>query len=123
MIVRPPGSTRTATRFPYTTLCRSCRGRFGRVEDEFAGGIVIARGDLRQLHRFFFRRSRGSGFGGVAERESGRGVIVLLDRRFGDGLFLDRRRSEEHTSELQSLMRISYAVFCLKKKLKYQHSL
>src|SRR3546814_5580862 len=125
MIVRPPGSTRTATRFPYTTLCRSCRGRGGRVEDEFAGGIVIARGDLRQLHRFFFRRSRGSGFGGVAEREYGRGVIVLLDRRFGDGLFLDSRfddlfghRSEEHTSELQSLMRTSYAVFCLKKKKK-----
>src|SRR3546814_18247398 len=92
MIVRPPGSTRTATRFPYTTLCRSCRGRGGRVEDEFAGGIVIARGDLRQLHRFFFRRSRGSGFGGIAEREAGRGVIVLLDRRFGDGLFLDRDR-------------------------------
>src|SRR3546814_2718848 len=87
MIRRPPRSTRTDTLFPYTTLCRSGRG-----------------GDLCPPRR--------SGMRGVrpARRAAGR------SRRRGGVDGAGQQRSEEHTSELQSLMRISYAVFCLKKK-------
>src|SRR3546814_6357520 len=89
MIRRPPRSTRTDTLFPYTTLFRS-RRRYGGHER--AG---VEKSDEEQVH----------------ERAAG-------DLR--QGHLLRRRqpqdRSEEHTSELQSLMRISYAVFCLKKK-------
>src|SRR3546814_14854612 len=87
MIRRPPRSTRTDTLFPYTTLFRSER-RVGRIEHE---------------PRLVPRRV------GAGER-----VRVELERVVvGEQ---ERERSEEHTSELQSLMRISYAVFCLKKK-------
>src|SRR3546814_12905953 len=95
MIRRPPRSTRTDTLFPYTTLFRSVR------PDEGFG----------LLRQRLARRPRGRG-------RAGRGAVGRPDRRRRDG----RRpgvgpdRSEEHTSELQSLMRISYAVFCLKKK-------
>src|SRR3546814_970104 len=91
MIRRPPRSTRTDTLFPYTTLFRS--------------RLVAAQRDLELPHR------------------GGRGQLVL--RPAAAAALADRRhrhppcaRSEEHTSELQSLMRISYAVFCLKKKTK-----
>src|SRR3546814_3935314 len=94
MIRRPPRSTRTDTLFPYTTLFRS-----------EAGDAVRER-----QHR--------SKRGDAVEREIGerghpaqRGVIET-----------GHPRSEEHTSELQSLMRISYAVFCLKKKKEQQYS-
>src|SRR3546814_13067195 len=94
MIRRPPRSTRTDTLFPYTTLFRSdqpCRHLPLRRQ--------IGRGDAdaRSGHRWRTRRDRDDG----KRRRRGRA---------------DRPRSEEHTSELQSLMRISYAVFCLKKK-------
>src|SRR3546814_5764168 len=89
---RPPRSTRTDTLFPYTTLFRSAAGaRRCRW--------VRSRADLR---RRSLRARCGSG--PTARRGRGRG---------GEP---SRSRSEEHTSELQSLMRISYAVFCLKKK-------
>src|SRR3546814_10088905 len=87
MIRRPPRSTRTDTLFPYTTLFRST---IGHADGE---------GDHRG--------------------ERGPGEVRLLSRhRPHDRIHLPRTRarSEEHTSELQSLMRISYAVFCLKKK-------
>src|SRR3546814_9169876 len=87
MIRRPPRSTRTDTLFPYTTLFRSHQ-QCGQP------GTRIAR--TRNLPR---RIS-----GASARRDSNAAVAP------------GRRRSEEHTSELQSLMRISYAVFCLKKK-------
>src|SRR3546814_1507354 len=96
MIRRPPRSTRTDTLFPYTTLFRS--GDHG-----FAGG------DESGDHDAGPRRNIAQ----PAHLRAG----VQFDRRVPDGLW--RRglpRSEEHTSELQSLMRISYAVFCLKKK-------
>src|SRR3546814_10248814 len=97
MIRRPPRSTRTDTLFPCTTRFRS------RVRDASAGGeIPWASGRSR--------RSVGSGNAGL-----NRGVR----RRHGPSVRDGRHvllRSEEHTSELQSLMRISYAVFCLKKK-------
>src|SRR3546814_9098367 len=87
MIRRPPRSTRTDTLFPYTTLFRS--------DDE---SVADSGG----------RRKHG---------EEGGGFIQVDDKSVGFGNRpASFRRSEEHTSELQSLMRISYAVFCLKKK-------
>src|SRR3546814_5311608 len=105
MIRRPPKSTRTNTLFPYTTLFRSavtspspCLGQIFRIREC----------ELEQI--------RPAPRGGSAVRpEPGR----LYPRQQPD-LFSDR--SEEHTSELQSLMRISYAVFCLKKKKKTSHT-
>src|SRR3546814_3148940 len=87
MIRRPPRSTRTDTLFPYTTLFRSQRRRSAPP----SGRCVPprCRGSARR------RAPRRPRSGGRRRQES---------------------RSEEHTSELQSLMRISYAVFCLKKK-------
>src|SRR3546814_10525879 len=98
MIRRPPRSTRTDTLFPYTTLFRSVQidlpfGRIGKIiADE-----VLARADDGIVY------------------EVGRDLRVQVGRRGGQR---QAARSEEHTSELQSLMRISYAVFCLKKKKK-----
>src|SRR3546814_5561263 len=94
MIRRPPRSTRTDTLFPYTTLFRSLGRR--RQHDE---RDVAALAD--ELHQAVHLRRRD---------ERGRGDLA------GHQRLLQSFRSEEHTSELQSLMRISYAVFCLKKK-------
>src|SRR3546814_1395207 len=104
MLRRPPRATRTAPLFPYTTLFRSDRG-------------VVA---TRQ------RRSRQTPPQSPPSEEewalsSARHVAIIMD---GNGRWARQRalpravghRSEEHTSELPSLMRISYAVFCLKKK-------
>src|SRR3546814_2443504 len=104
MIRRPPRSTRTDTLFPYTTLFRSAlfageRSRFPKeLKDDDAG------------------------------HDEGRHLTLacygmLPATRITDVLSQVERwtRSEEHTSELQSLMRISYAVFCLKKKKKTKH--
>src|SRR3546814_10291714 len=100
MIRRPPRSTRTDTLFPYTTLFRS-----HRRADRARGALDLV----------------------------GRDVVVAEDghARVGDDLLaagqlvdiVRRDRSEEHTSELQSLMRISYAVFCLKKKNHTYHNI
>src|SRR3546814_2019719 len=97
MIRRPPRSTRTDTLFPYTTLFRSPHHRgpaHGRVVEQVVGQVLV------ELP----------------------GRLVLVHIRHGSILASGGRwredRSEEHTSELQSLMRISYAVFCLKKKIK-----
>src|SRR3546814_2323277 len=94
MIRRPPRSTRTDTLFPYTTLFRSVRNRSVRNGSSRPGSS----------------RPGSSRYGNVRLRQPapGGGAAVRLGRAAG--------RSEEHTSELQSLMRISYAVFCLKKK-------
>src|SRR3546814_7919452 len=98
MLRRPPISTRTATLCPYTTLFRSRSFALGtETRQDGSGGET---GQRRQGHR----HSRLHG-GAALRRPPAR-----LHRRRCD------RRSEEHTSELQSLMRISYAVFCLKKK-------
>src|SRR3546814_17801193 len=97
MIRRPPRSTRTDTLFPYTTLFRSDHQIFGAL----------------------------LGIGGEAPGD--RAVLVCGVAAHRGALHRPRQqcvriepeeRSEEHTSELQSLMRISYAVFCLKKKTK-----
>src|SRR3546814_2664901 len=90
MIRRPPRSTRTDTLFPYTTLFRS--------------NFVINRGDLVTI----VLRSGTMTLTASAE---------AMERGAVGSVIHVRNRSEEHTSELQSLMRISYAVFCLKKKI------
>src|SRR3546814_19848488 len=92
MIRRPPRSTRTDTLFPYTTLFRSA----------YPHAAVAVRAGLRGERP---RRSAGDRHRPDRRR---RGQAY--------GLSVGPMRSEEHTSELQSLMRISYAVFCLKKK-------
>src|SRR3546814_8808815 len=100
MIRRPPISTRTDTLFPYTTLFRS---------DHYARRRVASIMDVRH------RTVRQADVHDVEARGAGR-------RHRGSGQHQrDQARSEEHTSELQSLMRISYAVFCLTKKKKEQH--
>src|SRR3546814_2176001 len=98
MIRPPPRSTRTDTLFPYTTLFRALAdgGQIGNQRR--ADPAVGAHLDLSAQFR-------------VAPHED----LQFVERT--DDIFL-ARRSEEHTSELQSLMRISYAVFCLKKKKK-----
>src|SRR3546814_8643348 len=94
MIRRPPRSTRTDTLFPYTTLFRSA----GLVEPTQPTA-----------------RNNGMACGSWSRPASLR-QRDLIRRRRHDRLLELGQRSEEHTSELQSLMRISYAVFCLKKK-------
>src|SRR3546814_4927730 len=103
MTRRPPRSTRTDTLFPYTTLFRSPgfggrdRGphhRAGRIATPSPGCANVASGRAGAVS---------------ATPEQARATVS--------------RRSEGHTSELQSLMRISYAVFCLKKKIKQQHTI
>src|SRR3546814_9114941 len=97
MIRRPPRSTRTDTLFPYTTLFRS------------VAGVTLT----------------ALGAGASTLWDDRNAVEVELDHegmwlegRADESLLAGANRSEEHTSELQSLMRISYAVFCLKKKKK-----
>src|SRR3546814_6226897 len=110
MIRRPPRSTRTDTLFPYTTLFRSYRelaviDALGAV---FAGMVdpQDAREQLARVGVSGKAASGGHDGGPFSSRRASR--PGRRRRRAG--------RSEEHTSELQSLMRISYAVFCLKKK-------
>src|SRR3546814_10294635 len=101
MILRPPRSTRTDTLFPYTTLFRSF-------------DLAALVDDLSVLHKdIIFVISSGN----IPDR-------IYQQHQYPDYLISEMdetRRSEEHTSELQSLMRISYAVFCLKKKTKHKY--
>src|SRR3546814_9366013 len=123
MIRRPPRSTRTDTLFPYTTLFRSgCRcGSVFMDEDVFGPDVAMEhahpvrtvqpggdRGQQRQQIRF------GERFAVVEHLRQRCAWLEVHDQLGGAVDF----RSEEHTSELQSLMRISYAVFCLKKNNK-----
>src|SRR3546814_7798066 len=101
MIRRPPRSTRTDTLFPYTTLFRS---QMRIIRDRF-NAVPEAKTRIFVTHHPLFAML-------IGEEEG-------LTKRVGrheDALLAVADRSEEHTSELQSLMRISYAVFCLKKK-------
>src|SRR3546814_4945286 len=97
MIRRPPRSTRTDTLFPYTTLFRSLLRFSTAKRAELSEPDDVPRETVLTTRR-------GSDIGSA-----------MTNRAVFD-------RSEEHTSELQSLMRISYAVFCLKKKTIVQHS-
>src|SRR3546814_8671488 len=107
MIRRPPRSTRTDTLFPYTTLCRSLRVPRAHRLDELVAvmGEPARRQQVLQL-----------GLCLHALREVA--TLVRQDMPDDPVAVAATARSEEHTSELQSLMRISYAVFCLKKKKK-----
>src|SRR3546814_1123361 len=110
MIRRPPRVTRTDTLFPYTTLFRSLFDSTSHLtakplrllaQSHFAQRpkmLLVHMGNDRVLHR------------GELYHHQHQPMIVIKVAAF------DAQRSEEHTSELQSLMRISYAVFCLKKK-------
>src|SRR3546814_4667666 len=104
MIRRPPSSTRSDTLFPYTTLFRS--------------SFCHARGGPPATGRGHQPRQQGSQ---TPARLAAAFFSFLKSRTFcreapSTTSATERWRSEEHTSELQSLMRISYAVFCLKKK-------
>src|SRR3546814_9723340 len=127
MIRRPPRSTRTDTLFPYTTLFRSDPALADRRDADIATRLhreaveeFIARGaiernaraarprgvvDLAGRDDVELRQAAGVGFGGVELAPVGREADAI-------GIIAREDRSEEHTSELQSLMRISYAVFC-----------
>src|SRR3546814_8439160 len=106
MIRRPPRSTRTDTLFPYTTLFRSELARDAEAMGDDAGDVDGAVADPLDGADDLQDRGHGLGLLGVAGGEHAHGAHVVHE--VGD--------REEHTSELQSLMRISYAVFCLKKK-------
>src|SRR3546814_19768991 len=102
MIRRPPRSTRTDTLFPYTTLFRSNPSHSRHhcaMEKQYD-------------RKYFDRWYRGGGIGG-RQRLARKVALAVATAEY------HLERSEEHTSELQSLMRISYAVFCLKKKKKH----
>src|SRR3546814_5668993 len=124
MIRRPPRSTRTDTLFPYTTLFRSI-SIWRRFIPAMVSGApprgkifcIAARRGLPASARPQQHAAVAIG-GGLSFRQRGLSVdenIVHADR-IGVRPFIGRERSEEHTSELQSLMRISYAVFSFKTK-------
>src|SRR3546814_9517151 len=109
MIRRPPRSTRTDTLVPYTTLFRSPQGYVARrVRSSRRAAMRQAYDDVQ--NRSWTARPRQTFTRGVASPTPQRRRVGSSTEHVGS------RRSEEHTSELQSLMRISYAVFCLKKK-------
>src|SRR3546814_1582610 len=110
MIRRPPRSTRTDTLFPYTTLFRSSELIKSRIEQFKLGAEARNEGTIISVSDGIVR------IHGLADAMQGE-MIELPGNAFALALNL---RSEEHTSELQSLMRISYAVFCLKKKTQIQ---
>src|SRR3546814_2204181 len=122
MIRRPPSSTRTDTLFPYTTLFRSlAAAAVGRAEDQPAphedhrparpgAARAAGRRPRRQLPLGAFHPRLHRSADPLQRRPLRRALRRQPLRGGAAG------RSEEHTSELQSLMRISYAVFCLKKK-------
>src|SRR3546814_2733922 len=102
---RPPISTRTDTLFPYTTLCRSADA------DGVAEPDIVAAEIVHLLHDFCrLRRWRGAGWAASGCRRKRRSTSPSRRGRWAP-------RSEEHTSELQSLMSISYDVFCFKQNI------
>src|SRR3546814_10472810 len=118
MIRRPPRSTRTDTLFPYTTLFRS-NGPAAR--DCPLSPALSPEGEREKIMPLYLNdeqtmlRDTAKDF--VAEHAPVSHMRSLRDANDATGF-----RSEEHTSELQSLMRISYAVFCLKKNKQQQHT-
>src|SRR3546814_6792086 len=118
---RPPRSTLTDTLFPYTTLFRSsCVG--------FVVCTKIAHGPLPDRHPRARRRCQGGGYRNRQSENTGSRDFRHAHQHYRhlpyhlSYFYRSRFRSEEHTSELQSLMRTSYAVFCLKKKTTYKNT-
>src|SRR3546814_3176544 len=111
MIRRPPRSTRTDTLLPYTTLFRSVREALLR-ELKRGGQAYFLHNEVETIHN---RRARLEELVPEARITVAHGQMPERElEQVMKGFY--QQRSEEHTSELQSLMRISYAVFCLKKK-------
>src|SRR3546814_5660067 len=112
MLRRPPGSTPTDTLFPYTTLFRSNPAVAGPVVKAYLAVLGVD----------------GEVGGGVADMKAHMRILWLGLTLYQTALWVTHAggfpvgRSEEHTSELQSLMRISYAVFCLKKKTRQNYT-
>src|SRR3546814_5004615 len=114
MIWRLPCVSRTETLFPYTPGCRAVEAGLATWSDGEPGGMLIVRGQAKLLEDVT----------AVTDLEHIRALFEALEKKeallrlidAADGAEGVQIRSEEHTSELQSLMRISYAVFCLKKK-------
>src|SRR3546814_5712332 len=104
MIRRPPRSTRTDTLFPYTTLFRSAYNAGPARYAAYLEGRRSLPGETRDYLRKVARTDAPP-----SPRVASESAVFAVELEL---------RSEEHTSELQSLMRISYAVFCLKKKNK-----
>src|SRR3546814_10165279 len=98
MIRLPPRSTHTDTRFPYTTLVRSPTRRHAHASDRH-GAVRVRRFPAERIHQADEERGLLAGGPSLSRRKA-----------------TNSNRPEEHTSELQSLMRISYADFCLKNK-------
>src|SRR3546814_962736 len=128
MIRRPPRSTRTDTLFPYTTLFRS-RASLKKEVREASGALEVRGASTHNLKDVdvdiplgvlvVLTGVAGSGKSSLIQGSiAGQEGVITVDQGAIRG---SRRsnRSEEHTSELQSLMRISYAVFCLKKKITH----
>src|SRR3546814_10167513 len=135
MILRPPISTRPANLFPYTTLFRSAPPGmvpalvvdqtviFDSVAimeyaNEVADGVLLPEDRAARARARSLMAWQHSGLSGICARISFESAFYPLKRSLTDTECAEaaRLRSEEHTSELQSLMRISYAVFCLKTK-------
>src|SRR3546814_21166190 len=112
----PPRSTRTEPLFPYTPLFRSGVHEDLRHRQPTLLGMEVADGEARHADRLAHVIAVAEAHHAAVEGQRGREALEhrahLVDAEAG------AVRSEEHTSELQSLMRISYAVFCLKKKIK-----
>src|SRR3546814_1988836 len=110
MIRRPPRSTRTDTLFPDTTLFRSQNAKFQdhylELDIDLSDVMFVCTANSLNLPQPLLDRMEIIRLEGYTEDEK----VEIAQRH------LIEKRSEEHTSELQSLMRISYAVFCLKKK-------
>src|SRR3546814_4007469 len=123
MLRPPPRSTRTDTLVPYTTLFRSRQEAIAGVDRVRAGASSGFEDEV----------GTQVGLRGAVAPQAYGGVCLLHERHLGVGVGVDddgldaevaagaQDRSEEHTSELQSLMRTSYAVFCLKKKKTSSH--
>src|SRR3546814_7061046 len=125
MVLRPPGSTRTATLFPYTTRFRPLHAGAAH-----RSGAVLAHRPAQCFEQIRFAAAVGADDSGQPALDA---QVDRIDEALepgkpkpldlhalppGKGGAYAQARSEEHTSELQSLMRISYAVFCWKKKTK-----
>src|SRR3546814_4221273 len=123
MLRRPPWTTLTDTRFPYTTLFRSFSCRLPtadarsqpQVQDKEAAMAEQQPPDIKLPDPVEISKSMAA----IAERSQKLVAEFLARQQAGGGGNGNLDRSEEHTSELQSLMRISYAVFCLKKKKRH----
>src|SRR3546814_7429712 len=119
MIRRPPISTRTDTLFPFTTLFRS---QILPSDEGLAVQVMVSNGQGEVMSLFAVRADMDAPVNPDVVSEGGDSIAYWQEGDLAYALTGDASRSEEHTSELQSLMRISYAVFCLKKKTQ-QHLL